>query len=45
MGIVVTGRRSEAERTILTAAKLISPGISATFSEGYAWSALISSTW
>uniref|UniRef100_A0A914XBJ9 Intraflagellar transport 88 n=1 Tax=Plectus sambesii TaxID=2011161 RepID=A0A914XBJ9_9BILA len=30
-------RRQEAERTILTAARLVSPAIASTFSEGYAW--------
>lgn len=30
-------RRAEAERTILTAAKLISPSIASTFSDGYTW--------
>jgi intraflagellar transport protein 88 len=30
-------RRQEAERTILTAARIISPAIAATFSDGYTW--------
>uniref|UniRef100_A0A914YAF3 Uncharacterized protein n=1 Tax=Panagrolaimus superbus TaxID=310955 RepID=A0A914YAF3_9BILA len=30
-------RKQQAERTILTAAKIISPRIASTFSDGYAW--------